>query len=296
MIPRKRSLMQKTLCSSREHHAKLVHRGAPGLLHSQRRVSRFQAAVRRNPRHFAALRSDVLRTIPPFSLSTRLAEHQVTTNCVKRSSSRGSSTKILRELCPPDTKLPRSQRHNVTQTTILNSCHDHEAASKSDLSDTCAPQTPPFHRSSVRRDFCSDPSTSDNTRAPSNVHGESARAVNLVPFTWTRSIHRHCAASRRCRGPRRTIIILIVAESMLATIEKQRKLKNVCTYVWVHILYIYTCKRKGGWKGGKGEGLEGREREREGKREKREKERTHVTRHNTNETDDAGPWEALTAG
>ncbi|KOC65016.1 hypothetical protein WH47_04606 [Habropoda laboriosa] len=52
------------------------------------------------------------------------------------------------------------------------------------------------------------------------------------------------------------------------------------------------CKGKGVERR-EGEGLE---EEREGKREKKERKRGHVTRHNTNETDGAGPWEALTAG
>lgn len=50
------------------------------------------------------------------------------------------------------------------------------------------------------------------------------------------------------------------------------------------------------WKRGQ-KGERERAQERKGrKREKKERKRGHVTRHNTNETDGAGPWEALTAG
>lgn len=68
----------------------------------------------------------------------------------------------------------------------------------------------------------------------------------------------------------------------------RRRKKNI--YICRHI-HIYICKGKGV------ERMEGEgSRKREKEREKEERKRGHVTRHNTNETDGAGPWEALTAG
>ena len=62
-------------------------------------------------------------------------------------------------------------------------------------------------------------------------------------------------------------------------------------YIYTRICtYVYT---------GEGKGMERREREgsreKEKEREKKERKRGHVSRHNTYETNGAGPWEALTA-
>lgn len=73
----------------------------------------------------------------------------------------------------------------------------------------------------------------------------------------------------------------------------QKRKNNTCICIHARIYRrIHTRAGERGTGRREGEGCRKREKE----REKKERKRGHVTRHNTNETDGAGPWEALTAG